>query len=126
MAFSQMAHPLRWFIFILGFFIIAEVLYIFDFRLIRQHKGKYDDSEVRKKLYDHIWKRQFFELKYLVPAGIMFNVLAIGLIASNPGLFLQQNWQVALGLVQALMGAGFLINSVYSFKERSKLITQAL
>jgi hypothetical protein len=118
-AFSYMDDPLRWFIFISFFFLAAGVLYLVDLWLITQRKNSFTADD-EKKLYNHILKQQLFELRVLIPGGIVFNSICIYLLLTNPhfpGMYL-------IGIQVALAGI-FLINATQSFKKRAKLISLA-
>lgn len=125
MAFSQLMNPLGWFTFISLFFVLAYCLYWFDLSLIKKHKEKFQETDSRKKLYDHIIKRELFEFKALLPLGLLFNILAALFIFLNPNLFIKNNFHIFLIFFQALFGLGVLIDSVKNFKKRSQLISQA-
>lgn len=125
MAFSQMDHPLRWFIFILGFFVVSGVAYLVDLNLIKNHEADFATSK-QKNLYKHIYQRQVFELKFLVPAGMIFSIFCMGLIFLYPAVFIEQKIHVVLGTVQAIFGVVLLLNFMQSYKQRSRLITQSI
>lgn len=117
-AFSQIVHPLRWFAFMSVFFVVALVLYIYDLNLISVHARKYLDSESGKRLYRHIVNRQKFELKLIVPFGLVGNLLAYLILKSNPEM------HFFLAVFEVVFFTGVLINSIASFKGRSRLISE--
>lgn len=126
MAFSQMDHPLRWFIFVLGFFIVSGAVYIVDFNLIRRHQSDFEESTKKKILYRHIVTRHIFELKYLVPGGIVFSLVAIFLIYMFPQTFIINKLHVLLGILQVMFGFALILNFIQSFKRRIRLITDSI
>lgn len=126
MAFSQMEHPFRWFSFVLMFFLVSGAAYIVDLNLIKKHKNDFEDSVKRKDLYKHILERQIFELKYLVPSGIIFSLAAMFLIYAYPALFLVNKYHVVLGAVQVFFGFVMMYNFIQSFKKRTRLITESI
>ncbi|HSX18992.1 MAG TPA: hypothetical protein VLE91_02540 [Candidatus Saccharimonadales bacterium] len=126
MAFSQMDHPLRWFIFVLGFFVVSGVAYIVDLNLIKSHKGDFENSQKGKALFKHILERQIFELKFLVPGGIIFSAVCIGLIFLYPQFFIEAKMHIVLGVLQVVFGLIMMVNFMGSYKMRSKLISEAI
>lgn len=125
-AFSQIIYPLGWFAFMTMFFLVAAILYFYDIRLIKQHERKYQDSEIRRKLFKHIVERQKFEMQFLVPAGIVFNLASVILIFNFPELFIGKNWNLALIIIEVLFILAVLVNSINSLKKRSQLISESV
>ena len=126
MAFSQMDHPLRWFIFVLGFFVVSGAAYLVDLNLIEKHKVDFEESEKKRTLYKHILQRQIFELKYLVPGGIVFSLAAIFLIYAYPQVFIAGKYHVVLAVAQVVFGFMMIYNFMQSYKVRSRLITESI
>jgi len=123
-AFGFMDDPIKWFAAILFFFVSAEILYIVDYRLIKQRKELFE-SKAQVKLYQDVVTEQRFELFYIVPAGIFCNAIFILFIYMNPTFFIIGNYQLLLISLQILFSLGFLIQIIKSFKRRSKLILEA-
>ncbi|MBI2022272.1 hypothetical protein HYS97_00260 [Candidatus Daviesbacteria bacterium] len=124
--FSQITNPLNWFAFVLIFFSVAAILYIVDLNLISKHKTAFDDTEAKRNLYHHIKSEQLYELKILLPVGLLFNLVAFILIYNNPELFLNQKKHLFLGIFQAIFTLGFLISSIINFQKRAKLISNVI
>ncbi|MBI3485366.1 hypothetical protein HY025_00310 [Candidatus Daviesbacteria bacterium] len=95
MAFSAMDNPLLWFGFIVGLFVVAAGLYIFDLNLIKKHESVFNTKQ-KKLLFNHILSRQLFELKFLVPAGFIFNLSAFLLIYFFKDIFLENRFHLTL------------------------------
>jgi hypothetical protein len=123
-AFGFMDSPLLWFITIFFFFLAAELLYVIDYKLILKRKNIFE-SKAQIKLYNNLLSEQKFELSTIVPAGILFNAVAVLLIYTYPKLFLEQNYQLVLISLQILFSFGFLLLIIKSFKKRSLLISEA-
>lgn len=123
-AFGFMDDPLMWFGLICFFFLTAELLYIVDYRLIKERKELFE-SKAQVKLYTDLISEQRFELSLIVPAGIAFNTICFLLIYMNPTFFITNNNHIYLILLQILFSCGFLYIVMKSFKKRAKLISQA-
>ena len=76
------------------------------------------ETQKLKNLYTHILKEQIMELKVFIPSSVVFNILAVWVI-----LYVNPSAHLVLILFQAIFGLVFLLNSVHSFKVRSKLLT---
>lgn len=122
LAFGQMMNPVKWFEFVFAFFLVAGILYIVDLRLIRRHKNDMSTDPQQKKLYNHIKKQHLFELFVLVPAGLVYNVIALALIRLYPETFLDSHQHVFLISIQLLFGLIVLGNAMQSYRRRAKLI----
>lgn len=125
MSFSHMTDPKLWFAFVLGFITVAEILYIVDYRLIKQHRKKFSTSLALRELYNHIVSRQKFELTILVPGGILFNIIAVSLIILYPEVFLIRGYHLVLIGLQIIFDIVILTTSLSNFRTRSLLITQS-
>lgn len=126
LAFGYLQDPLRWFIFQFIFVTAASVLYYVDLRLIREAKANFSNSEAEKALYKHILTEQLYEMKTLIPSGLIFNLLAISLISYFPEVFLTNGYHIAIVLIQVLFTTYILAVSLKSFKKRSQLISDSL
>lgn len=124
-AFSQITNPKNWFLTVLAFFLVAAALYFYDLRLIKKRAKDFEESREKRKLFKHIIERHLFEMKVLLPVGIFFNLISLGLILISPNLFLTKHWHVLLSTVQAIFSLILLINFVKGFTKRTELITYA-
>ncbi len=125
LAFEHLEDPLRWFIFQFLFVIVAGVLYLVDYRLIKKAKADFDDSEGKKALFKHIYEEQAYEMKTLVPSGLVFNSLAVFLIWQYPQIFITQGLHILIVGLQVLFNIYIIAVSLKSFKKRSQLISKS-
>lgn len=123
MAFAQVENPLKWFVFITLFLIVAAALYIYDLRMIKEHEKDFSLTEAKRKLYDHMYTRQVRELTRYVPFALFYNGLCAVLIYLLPEVFIASSGHVVLTLLQVIFGALLLTISYRSFNVRSRLIT---
>lgn len=124
-AFSQVTHPLYWFIFILLFQIVAGVLYIYDLSLIKKHKTRFSGSSAMKKLFFHIFFQQEKELKIFVPFSILYSIVAITSVLIFSNLFIEKHYHLFFILGQFVLCLAVLKNAILSFKGRSLLLSNA-
>lgn len=125
MAFEHLTDPLWWFGFIFLFMLVAGMLYLYDLRLIMRDQESYQSKE-KKNLYTHMIKGQLFDLKFFVPAALLFNGGVFVLIWQNPVLLLENNYHLLAIILQAIFGFVFLVNSVHNFKKRTHLISECV
>ncbi|MBI1869361.1 hypothetical protein HYS11_00120 [Candidatus Gottesmanbacteria bacterium] len=123
LAFAQVEHPLKWFIFILAFLVIAAILYVYDLSLIQKHEKDFSTSLAKRQLYEHMYTRQVRELSRYVPFALAFNGLSAFLIYQLPDVFLGSHYHVILSALQAFFGLLLVFISYKSFMVRSRLIT---
>lgn len=126
LAFNQLEDPLRWFIFQLVFVIVASALYFVDYKLIKDGKKNFDDSPAQIALYKHILEEQKSEMKSLIPAGLIFNSLAVFLIWQYSELFITSGYHVFIVGIQVLLTIYIITVSIKSFRIRSKLISNCI
>jgi len=93
---------------------------------IKQHKKEFEESTSGKQLYGHILHQQTYEMNVLVPAGLIYNIVATALIYLYPEIFITNHYHIVLVFLQVLFGLLILKNSITSFKRRSELITNSL
>ncbi len=124
MAFTQIEHPLKWFMFLFVFLFIAGILYVYDLSLIKAHKKDFEDTKEKRALYEHMYTRQNRELKLYIPFALAFTGISILIIAGFPQLFIDKDYHVILSGIQAMFSLLLIKISVESFKKRSELITE--
>lgn len=123
MAFSQIDSPIKWFIFILLFQIVAGVLYFYDLSMIKTHEGRFGKNEKTKKFFAHMLSQQKKELKTYVPFAIAYSVLSIVLMLIYPETFIARGYHLVLIFGQLVFSLVFMLNVIDNFKKRSKLIS---
>lgn len=117
MIFMQLGNPLRWFLFSTIFFIVAFLIYLYDFRLIKLYHLK-----INHQLLTLIMKRQRFELLSFILPGLAFNSMGLLVIYFFPTLFIKNNYHVFLIFLQLFAGFYMLFNSLKHFKDRMKVL----
>ena len=126
LSFSKMTDPVHWFGFISALFVVAGILYLVDLKLIKARQSQFSQSSEGEKLYTYVYHEHMFELKVLVPAGLIFNLAAFWLVRTYPNLFLDHNYHLILIVIQVLFEMVVLVNAIKSFKIRSNLITHSV
>lgn len=125
LAFSHITSPVLWYGFLIGFFVVSAILYIIDFYLIASHKNRFTTTPAQK-LYAHIIKRQKLELYLLMPAGLIFNILAFTAAQTGIDLNLPIPTLPVLACLQAIISLAVLGDIVLSFQKRVQLISECI
>jgi hypothetical protein len=117
LTFTHMEHPRDWFGYSVAFFVVSWGLYVYDFGLIVRRRAMFADSQARRALYEHIFNRQRVEMLVLMPAGLVFNLVAYVLVSRRlaPPL--------PIALLQLLLTLLFMGSFLSSFSRRQLLIT---
>lgn len=123
MAFSVMTNPFLWFLFISVFVFITGILYIYDFILIKNHKGDFK-SPAGKALYKNLYDEQLFDMKVYVPSGIFFTAGCSLLIYRFPQIFLDKHYHIFLVGLQVAFGLTIIVTSLKTFSKRLSLIAK--
>lgn len=122
LVFSELTNPLKWFMFMSVFFVIAAALYIIDLFLIKRCRNKFKGQK-GKVLYNHILNRQVFELKNFIPLGFVYSIVSAFIIYRYQQFFIEHHYHIALVVIQILFALTVLIESLKNFKKRSELIS---
>ncbi|HET7716899.1 MAG TPA: hypothetical protein VFK86_14845 [Bauldia sp.] len=125
-AFTQLTNPTGWFIAMFAFFVVSALLYLWDFRMIREKESEYQDTPERAALYRHIRERQHVELRYMLPGALIFHGAIVAVLIAAPALILEHDRHVWLVSAQLLFGLLFLAGVVRDFRVRERLITDCI
>lgn len=118
---TQISNPPAWFALQCVYFAIAWFLYFYDLRVVYKHHHDFQTPSERK-LYDDIVGDQLLNVRFLMPAGVAFNLLAWWLIQQRPDLFIERQWHVGLSLMSVLVGVIYLWDGMIILKRRQHWI----
>lgn len=119
-AYSHLTDIKQWFIWWSLFSFVAIGIYAFDFRLIEDAAARIGESG--QEYMHHIRIRHRYEFTVLVPAALIFNLVALALIEFMPALFSNPNIYAAIGLLQFLFSLAALWDCVNNFNRRTALL----
>ena len=122
--FTQLAAPLNWFALgvVYGFFI--WFLFAADLRLIRRRLDEYNLPGALA-LLTAVEREQILNVRYLMPAAVVFNTLAAFAIHRYPQFFVARHGHAILGCLQLAVAVGYLAYSVRFYKKLLPLIVAA-
>ncbi len=106
----------------LVFFVVSAALYIWDLKMIRDRRADFQDTPAQARLYDHILRWQLLEVRYVVPAAILFQSAIVVAMWLAPDLVLGDNRHLYVIFAQNLIGIGYLVVIVRSFITRRTLL----
>ncbi len=117
LTFMRIEHPREWFGCSIACFALSTALYAYDDRLITRRQPEFDVDPAHRALFRHIRAGQRFEMRVLMPAGLLFSAFAWGVVGARP------DTTTTLAVAQFLFAIAFLVHFVRSFAQRQQLIT---
>jgi hypothetical protein len=123
-AYSNLTNPKMWFFWLSLFSLVGLGLYLLDLRLIRLSRPLLMQMPGGKDLFDEIERRHLYEVRVQVPAALLFNLAALGLLILFPGYFAGAVPLAMLGSASALATLAALIDCMANFTARSRLIAR--
>lgn len=118
---TQIVNPPAWFALQSVYFVIAWFLYLYDLRIVYKHHHDFQTPS-EHKLYTDIVADQLLNVRFLMPAGVFYNLLAWWLVQQRPDLFIEQRWHVGLSLVSVVVGVVYLWDGIIILKRRQHWI----
>jgi len=119
LTFGQMERPRDWFAYSCVAYVACLALYAYDDAMMRGRRVAFESTPARRRLFDHMLRRQRLELFGFMPAGIAFNAAAWWWLGRDAGAATAWGWaQVVLSLV-------FLADLVRAFGHRQRIIAEA-
>lgn len=122
--FTQIASPLNWFALGVAYALFIWLLFAADLRLIRRRLDEYNLPGALA-LLTAVEREQLLNVRYLMPAAVLFNALAAYAIQRAPDLFLARRAHVALGVLQLAVAVAYLTYSVRFYRRLLPLIVAA-
>jgi len=122
-AYSNLTDPVRWFFWGTIFGLVVALLYSLDLLLIRDMRSSFGSRAGGNEFLSIVEKRHRYEFKTLVPLSIGFN-LALYLLLLYVPYFSNLKWYVIFGMLEVLVCAVSLSDSVRNFNKRTKLISE--
>lgn len=123
LAFYQITHPLRWYLFSTVFLIAGSFMYTYDFLMIKKSRSLFTKTAAQKNLYRHMYGQQKKELYFFVPVALIGNAGAAGAIYLYPDLFIAGQMHVVIACLQMASSVLLLIITVKNFRRRSMLLS---
>jgi hypothetical protein len=92
-------------------------MYALDLRIIRESRSRFPADFIAE-----VERRHIYEMKYLVPIALTFNIGACMFAFFFPETYSQGIGFVALGALQLLISVGAIYDCTKNFRDRGTLI----
>jgi hypothetical protein len=122
LALMQLSNPFLWFTLNAVFAAAVWALFVHDLRLIRL-RGVDSAGPVGGRLYAVVKADQWLNIRFIMPAMILFCTGAAWAIRRNPGFWLDRHWHLLLVGCQGIALMVYLIYIVRSFTRMTPLIS---
>ena len=98
-AFTQLTDPLHWYALNTVFALMAGILFVLDLRMIRDRIAD-SAGPIGSRLYAIVEREQLLNIRAIIPATVIFNLLATMAVRYWPGPFVAEGGHVLVGMVQ--------------------------
>ena len=122
-AFTQLTNPLNWYALNAVFGLMAWAIFALDLRMIR---CRIIDSSgpAGSRLYAIVEQEQSLNIRFFMPAIMVFNLLAMILVWSQRVFFIEKGNHVIIALVQVVAAFGYLLYVMRFFARIVPLIVK--
>ena len=111
-----------WFLWWTIFSVVAIAIYFIDLRMIREAAPRFAHLKGGPAFVKEVEERHIFEMKYLVPIAIAFNLICFTFAYGMPTLFDSPFVYATLGILQLLISLFALYDCMRNFKKRSAIL----
>ena len=122
-ALTQVGDPARWFALNAVYAASVWGLYAYDFKVVRRHAADFQSPGERALLAD-ITRDQYANLRWLMPAAVMFQAGAWWLIDAQPQIMLVQGWHLAAIALSFLFSVNYLVDGMRLLRVRQHWIVE--
>ena len=122
-AFTQLTNPLHWYALNSVFALMAGMLFVLDLRLIRDRIAD-SAGQIGCRLYAIVEREQLLNIRVVIPATLIFNILAMMAAYYWPLPFVEKGGHVLVGMVQLGATIGYLFYVTRFFTQIIPLIVQ--
>jgi hypothetical protein len=121
--FTQLTSPVHWFTLNALFAFMVWVLFILDLRMIRRRASD-SSGPVGSALYAVVEREQLLSLKILMPATVLFNLLALLALRLWTTSLVERGGHVIIALAQLAAAFGYLFYVMRFFTKVIPLIAK--
>ena len=121
--FTQLRDPLHWYALNALFGLMILALLAFDLRMIR-HRISDSAGPMGSELYAIVEREQCLNIRFIMPATVVFNLLAMMATWVWAAPLIEENGHVIIGLVQLALALGYLIYVLRFFVRIAPLIAK--
>ena len=121
-AYYNITTSTSWFLWWTIFSFLAFAIYIIDLRILKSVVPNYDSIPGGPSYIQEVLRRHVYEMKFLIPLSVAFNVVVLGLAFYGGPYFSGPMFCIVAGTVQLLVSLGALMDCVKNFKSRSAML----
>jgi len=121
--FTQLTNPLYWYTLNALFGLMIWALFAFDLRMIRR-RIRDSAGPIGSKLYAIVEREQGLNMKFFMPATVVFNLLAMMAVRLWPAALLEAGGHVLIAVVQLTAALGYLLYVMRFFTRIVPLIVR--
>lgn len=121
-AFMQLSDPFRWFALNAVFALAVWGLFIHDLRLIRMRSAD-SVGPVGSRLYAIVRADQWVNIRFIMPALVLYCAGSAFFIRQNPGFWIDRHWHLLLVGCQGLGLLGYLVYLIRWFTRMTPIIS---
>jgi hypothetical protein len=122
-AFTQLTNPLHWYALNTVFALMAGILFALDLRMIRRRIAD-SAGQIGCRLYAIVEREQLLNIRLIIPATMIFNLLAMMAARHWAVPFVAEGGHVVVGIVQLAATIGYLFYVTRFFTQIIPLIVQ--
>jgi len=122
-AFTQLTKPLHWYALNAVFALMAGILFALDLRMIRCRIAD-SDGQIGCRLYAMVEREQLLNIRWVIPATVVFNLLAMMAARYWAASFVAGGGHVLVGMVQLAATFAYLFYVTRFFSRIITLIVQ--
>jgi len=124
-AFTEVGNPLAWFAMSAAYSVLIWLLFIWDLRMIRKRAGE-DRGPAAKELYAGVAKDQITNIRFLMPATLAFNLVAVAALYLRPEFFLQKGGHLIFVFFQLGAALSYLLYGIKLFNRLSPSLKESM
>jgi len=121
--FTQLTNVLNWYALNALFGLTVFVLFALDLRMIRRRILD-SSGPIGSRLFAIVEREQHLNLRFFMPAVMIFNLLATTVVRSQRAFFIEEGNHVMLALVQLAASLGYLVYVIRFFARIVPLVVQ--
>jgi hypothetical protein len=123
-AYANLLHIGTWFFWWTLFSLMAIGMYFIDLWIMQDSRASFAKLKGGLEFLDQVEERHMFEMTYLVPGALAFNVACVIAVLLFPVLFVNVFIYMLPGILQLAFSLYALYDCTVNFRKRSKMIAE--
>jgi hypothetical protein len=123
-AYANILHIGSWFFWWSLFSLVAMGMYSLDLMVMQDSYPKFEKIPGGTKFLEKVEERHRYEMKYLVPAALIFNLVCVVAVLLFPVIFVNLYIYMIPGILQLAFTCYALYDCMQNFRVRSEMIEE--